>query len=150
VIGYLAAGSSKAEAQLVAVFVKGLGEAGYEDGKTVQIEYRWAENQYDRLPSMAADFVRRQVAVIVATTTPAARAAKAATAAIPIVFTTIADPVQIGFVASLNRPGGNVTGATMLNVELGPKQLETLHGAVPSATIIALSLTRPTPTPRPS
>jgi putative ABC transport system substrate-binding protein len=125
------------------VFVKGLGEAGYEDGKTVQIEYRWAENQYDRLPSMAADFVRRQVGVIVATTTPAARAAKAATATIPIVFTTIADPVQIGFVASLNRPGGNVTGATMLNVELGPKQLETLHGAVPSATAIAL-LVNPT------
>jgi putative ABC transport system substrate-binding protein len=143
VIGYLAAGSAKAEAQLVAVFVKGLAEAGYEDGKTVQIEYRWAENQYDRLPSMAADFVRRQVGVIVATTTPAARAAKAATSTIPIVFTTIADPVQIGFVASLNRPGGNVTGATMLNVELGPKQLETLHGAVPSATVIAL-LVNPT------
>jgi len=143
VIGYLAAGSDKAETQLVAVFVKGLAEAGYADGKTVQIEYRWAENQYDRLPSMAADFVRRQVAVIVATTTPAARAAKAATAAIPIVFTTIADTVQIGFVASLNRPGGNVTGATMLNVELGPKQLEMLHGAVPSATVIAL-LVNPT------
>jgi putative ABC transport system substrate-binding protein len=87
VIGYLAAGSANAEAQLVAVFVKGLAEAGYEDGKTVQIEYRWAENQYDRLPSMAADFVRRQVGVIVATTTPASRAAKAATATIPIVFT---------------------------------------------------------------
>ncbi len=143
VIGYLAAGSSKAEAQLVAVFVKALGEAGYEDGKNVRIEYQWAENQYDRLPSMAADLVRRQVAVIAATTTPAARAAKMATAAIPIVFTTIADPVQIGFVASLNRPGGNATGVTMLNVELGPKQLETLHEVVPSATGIAL-LVNPT------
>jgi putative ABC transport system substrate-binding protein len=138
VIGYLAAGSSKAEAPLVAVFVKGLAEAGYEDGKTIQIEYRWAENQYDRLSSMADDLVRRKVDVIAATTTPAIRAAKAATATIPIVFTTIADPVQIGLVASLNRPGGNVTGATMLNVELGPKQLETLHGVVPSATVIAL------------
>jgi putative ABC transport system substrate-binding protein len=119
VIGYLAAGSSKAEAPLVAVFVKGVGEAGYEDGKTIQIEYRWAENQYDRLPSMAADLVRRQVAVIAATTTPAIRAAKAATATIPIVFTTIADPVQIGFVTRLNRPGGNVTGATMLKKTFG-------------------------------
>src|SRR5476649_1042476 len=143
VIGYLAAGSSKAEAQLVAVFVKGLGEAGYEDGKNVRIEYQWAENQYDRLPSMAADLVRRQVAVIAATTTPAARAAKTATAAIPIVFTTIADPVQIGFVASLNRPGGNMTGVTLLSVEVGPKLLEFLHGALPSATTMAL-LVNPT------
>src|SRR5262249_23646694 len=111
---------------------------GYEDGKNVRIEYRWAENQYDRLPSMAADLVRRNVTVITATTTPAARAAKAATTTIPIVFTTIADPVQIGFVASLNRPGGNVTGATMLSVEVGPKLLELLHGAVPSASTMAL------------
>ena len=138
VIGFLAAGSSEAEARLVTVFMKGLGEAGYEDGKTVRVEYRWAENQYDQLPSMAADLVRREVNVIAATTTPAARAAKTATTTIPIVFTTIADPVQIGFAISLNRPGGNMTGVTMLNVELGPKQLEVLHGVVPSTTAIAL------------
>ena len=143
VIGYLAAASPKSDASLVAAFVKGLGETGYEDGKNVQIEYRWAENQYDRLPAMAADLVRQKVAVIAAVTTPAARAAKAATATIPIVFTTIADPVQIGFVASLNRPGGNVTGVTLLSVEVGPKLLELLHGAVPSATTIAL-LVNPT------
>src|SRR5215831_11374977 len=114
VIGYLAAGSPNSEARLHEAFVKGLGEAGYADGKSTRIEYRWAENQYDRLPSMAADLVRQEVAVLAATTTPAARAAKAATGTIPIVFTTIADPVQIGLVASLTRPGGNVTGATML------------------------------------
>ena len=128
---------------MVAAFVNGLGETGYVDGKNIQIEYRWAENQYDRLPGMAADLVRQQVVVIAAVSTPAARAAKAATATIPIVFTTIADPVQMGFVASLNRPGGNVTGITLLSVEAGPKLVDLLHGAVPSATIIAL-LVNPT------
>jgi putative ABC transport system substrate-binding protein len=143
VIGFLDAASPKSDASLVAEFVKGLGETGYVDGKNIQIEYRWAENQYDRLPGMAADLVRQQVAVIAAVSTPAARAAKAATATIPIVFTTIADPVQMGFVASLNRPGGNVTGITLLSVEAGPKLVDLLHGAVPSATIIAL-LVNPT------
>jgi putative ABC transport system substrate-binding protein len=138
VIGYLAAGSPNSEARLHEAFLKGLGEAGYTDGKNVRIEYRWAENHYDRLPSMATDLVRQDVAVLAATTTPAARAAKAATGTIPIVFTMIADPVQIGLVASLNRPGGNVTGATMLGVEVGPKLLELLHGAVPSASTIVL------------
>jgi putative tryptophan/tyrosine transport system substrate-binding protein len=138
VIGYLAAGNPNSEKRLVDAFLKGLGEAGYEDGKNARIEYRWAENQYDRLPSMAADLVGREIAVIAATTTPAVRTAKAAAGAIPIVFTTIADPVQIGFVASLNRPGGNVTGATMLSVEVGPKLMELLHGAVPSASTMAL------------
>jgi ABC-type uncharacterized transport system substrate-binding protein len=140
VIGYLAAGNPNSEKRLVDAFLKGLGEAGYEDGKNARIEYRWAENQYDRLPSMAADLVGREIAVIAATTTPAVRTAKAAAGAIPIVFTTIADPVQIGFVASLNRPGGNVTGATMLSVEVGPKLMELLHGAVPSASTMALLL----------
>src|SRR6476660_6122331 len=143
VIGYLAAGSPNSEARLHDAFLKGRVEAGYIDGKNTKIEYRWAENQYDRLPSMAADLVRQDVAVLAATTTPAARAAKAATDATPIVFTTIADPVQAGFVASLNRPGGNVTGATLLSVEVGPKLVELLHGAVPSASTMVL-LVNPT------
>ena len=143
VAGYLSANTSSGDARPVAAFVKGLGQAGYEDGKTVKIEYRWADGQYDRLPSMANELVRDQVAVIAALGTPAVRAAKAATSTIPIVFTTIADPVQIGFVASLNRPGGNLTGATLLAVEVGPKLLEMLRGVVPSATIFAL-LVNPT------
>jgi putative ABC transport system substrate-binding protein len=143
VIGYLAAGNPNSEARLFDAFAKGLGEAGYEEGKNARIESRWAENHYDRLPSMAADLVHRGVVVIAATTTPAVRAAKAATGTIPIVFTTIADPVQMGFVASLNRPGGNVTGATLLSVEVGPKLVELLHGAVPSASTMVL-LVNPT------
>ena len=138
VIGYLAAGNSNSEARLHDAFLKGLAKTGYEDGKNARIEYRWAENQYDRLAGMAADLVGRDVAVIAATTTPAARAAKTATGTIPIVFTTIADPVQMGFVASLNRPGGNVTGATLLSVEVGPKLLDMLHVAVPSARTMVL------------
>lgn len=140
VIGFLAAGSSKGDEQIAAALFKGLAETGYEDGKNVRIEYRWADNQYERLPSMAADLVRQKVAVIAATTTPAA---KEATTTIPIVFTTISDPVQIGFVASLNRPGGNVTGVTLLSVEVGPKLLELLRGAAPSATVMGL-LVNPT------
>src|SRR4249920_577986 len=143
VIGYLAAGNPNSEARLLDAFVKGLGETGYEDGKNVRIEYRWADNQYERLPSMAADLVRQKVVVIAATTTPAAKAAKEATTTIPIVFTSISDPVQIGFVASLNRPGGNVTGVTLLSVEVGPKLLELLRGAAPSATVMGL-LVNPT------
>jgi ABC-type uncharacterized transport system substrate-binding protein len=143
VIGLLAAGSSKGDEQITAALLKGLAETGYEDGKNVRIEYRWADNQYDRLSSMAADLVRQKVAVIAATTTPAAKAAKEATTTIPIVFTTISDPVQIGFVASLNRPGGNVTGATLMSVRVGPKLLELLRGAVPSATVMGL-LVNPT------
>jgi putative tryptophan/tyrosine transport system substrate-binding protein len=138
VIGYLAAGNSSSEARLHDAFIKGLAKTGYEDGKNAKIEYRWAENQYDRLPAMAGDLVGRDVAVIAATTTPAARAAKTATGMIPIVFTTIADPVQVGFVTSLNRPGGNVTGATLLSVEVGPKLVDLLHVAVPSARTMVL------------
>jgi len=137
-IGYLAAGNSSSETRLHDAFIKGLAKTGFEDGKNARIEYRWAENQYDRLPAMAADLVHREVTVIAATTTPAARAAKAATGAIPIVFTTIADPVQVGFVASLNRPGGNVTGATLLSVEVGPKLVDLLHVAVPAARTMVL------------
>jgi putative ABC transport system substrate-binding protein len=142
-VGYLSANTSSGDARPILAFVKGLGESGYEDDRNIKIEYRWANGQYDRLPSMAADLVRDQVTVIAALGTPAVRAAKAATATIPIAFTTIADPVQIGFVASLNRPGGNVTGVTLLAVEIGPKLLEMLHGVVPSGTIIAL-LVNPT------
>ncbi len=140
VVGYLSAGTSSGDARPIADFVKGLSETGYQDGKNVKVEYRWAENHYDRLPAMAAELARQKVGVISAMTTPAALAAKAATATIPVVFTTIADPVQIGLVSRLNRPGGNVTGVTLLSVEVGPKLLELLHGAVPSASIIALLL----------
>ena len=140
VVGYLSPGTSSGDARPVADFVKGLSESGYQDGKNIKIEYRWAENHYERLPAMAAELVRQKVSVISAMTTPAALAAKAATATIPVVFTTIADPVQIGLVSSLNRPGGNVTGVTLLSVELGPKLLELLHAAVPSASVIALLL----------
>jgi putative ABC transport system substrate-binding protein len=143
VIGYLGAVAPNSDTRLVDAFIKGLSETGHEDGKNVKIEYRWAEHQYDRLPSMAADLVRQKVAVIAAVATPAVRAAKAATSTIPIVFVTIADPVQMGFVDSLNRPGGNATGLTLLGVEVGPKVLELLHGVVPSATTIAL-LVNPT------
>jgi putative ABC transport system substrate-binding protein len=121
----------------LAAFLKGLGEAGYVDGRNVTIEYRWAEGQNDRLPALAADLVQRQVAVIAATTTPAALAAKAATTTVPIVIETAADPVQLGLVASLNRPGGNVTGVTQTNLEFGPKRLELLHELLPAARVMA-------------
>ena len=143
VVGYLSANTSSGDAGPVAAFLQGLGQTGYEEGKTIKIEYRWADGQYDRLPSMAADLVRDQVAVIAALGTPAVRVAKAATVTVPIAFTTIADPVQMGFVTSLNHPGGNLTGVTLLAVEVGPKLLEMLRGVVPSATIIAL-LVNPT------
>jgi len=123
---------------LEAAFRQGLSDAGYTEGRNVRIEGRWAEGQYDRLPALAADLTQHGVAAIAAFTTPAAKAAKAATATIPIVFTTISDPVQMGFVASLNRPGGNMTGVSVLAVEVGPKLLELLHAAVPSAKAIGL------------
>ena len=143
VVGLLGSATAREWAPSVAAFLRGLGEAGFVEGRDVAIESRWAENHYDRLPSLAAELIHRQVSVITALTTPSAIAAKAATTTIPIVFTTIADPVQIGLVASLNRPGGNLTGVTFLNVEIVPKMLELLHEVVPTATAMA-ALINPT------
>jgi putative ABC transport system substrate-binding protein len=143
VIGFLNGGSAGPFAHLVAAFSEGLKETGYVEGQNLAIEFRWAEGQYDRLPALLTDLVHRQVAVLAATSTPAALAAKAATATIPIVFATDGDPVQLGLTASLSRPGGNVTGVTQLNVEVGPKRLELAHELIPAATVIAL-LVNPT------
>jgi putative ABC transport system substrate-binding protein len=139
VIGYLNSGSPDLDANLGRAFRQGLGETGYVDGRNLAIEYRWAEDQIDRLPALAADLVRRQVTVIYASggSSPAL-AAKAATTTIPIVFRIGADPVEVGLVASLNRPGGNVTGVSLLNVEVGPKRLELIHELVPRAAIALL------------
>ena len=143
VIGFLNSSSPDGYAPMASAFRQGLKETGYVDGHNVAIEYRWAEGRNDRLPSFVADLVQRKVNVIAATTTAAALAAKAATTTIPIVFETTADPVQLGLVASLNRPGGNVTGVTQTNMEIAPKRLELLHELVPTASVMAL-LVNPT------
>jgi putative tryptophan/tyrosine transport system substrate-binding protein len=138
VIGFLNSGTPAGLAHLTAAFRQGLNETGYVEGRNVAIEYRWAEGQYDRLPALAADLVRRQVTVMAATTTPAALAAKTATSAIPIVFSVGADPIAIGLVVSLSRPSGNVTGVNNYLSELGAKRLELLHELVPNAAVIGM------------
>jgi putative tryptophan/tyrosine transport system substrate-binding protein len=135
VIGFLNGGSPGGYALMVAAFREGLKEGGYVEGENVVIEFHWAEGKYDRLEAMAADLVRHQVTVIAATSTPAAHAAKLTTSTIPIVFTTGANPVQLGLVASLNRPGGNVTEVSFLVNELTTKQFEMLHKLTPKADL---------------
>ena len=138
-IGFLHSASPGPYARFMPAFHQGLKEAGYIEGGNVAVEYRWAEDRYDRLPALAADLVNRHVTVIAAVgSTPAALAAKAATTTIPIVFLVGVDPVAIGLVASLARPGGNLTGVANLTGEVGPKRLEMLHAVVPTATTIAL------------
>jgi putative ABC transport system substrate-binding protein len=143
VIGFLRGSSASDSAHLVTAVRRALVEAGYVEGQNVAIEYRWADGQYDRLPALAADLLRRRVAVILAGGPPAALAAKAATKTTPVVFTTADDPVKAGLVSSINRPGGNVTGVSMIGSTLISKQLELLHELVPKVDAIAF-LVNPT------
>jgi ABC-type uncharacterized transport system substrate-binding protein len=137
VVGFLNSASADKYAYLAAAFRQGLSDLGFVDGQNITIEYRWAAGQYDRLSEMAADLVRRE-ATVIAVNTPAVMPAKKATSTISIVFFTAADPVEAGFVASLSRPGGNLTGVSALQAEIGPKRLELLHELVPKATTLAL------------
>ena len=138
VIGFLSGLSPADRTRFVTAFRQGIRETGYVEGQNVAIEYRWALDQYDRLPDLAADLVRRQVAVIAAHDTQSAIAAKAATTTIPIVFVTAGDPVKDGLVASLNRPGGNVTGVSFIAAELGTKQLGLLRELRPGAARVGV------------
>jgi len=139
VIGYLGVSSfEKSAGRSLQAFKRGLAESGYVEDRNVTIEYRWADDEYDRLPALAVELVQRGVAVLVAAGSPAALPAKAATTVIPIVFMIGSDPVELGLVAGLNRPGGNLTGVAYLNVEVAPKRLELLHELIPTAKSIAL------------
>ena len=138
VVGFLNGATSELYTKFLRQFRRGLNEMGFVEGQNVVVEYRWAENHYERLPELAAELVRRQVTVIAATSTPAALAAKATNTKIPIIFTTASDPVALGWVASLARPAGNMTGATQLNMELGPKRFELMRQLLPDASSIAL------------
>ena len=138
VIGFLGPGSAQSDAYRVTAFRRGLNEAGLVEGQNFTIEYRWAEGHYDRLPALTTELVDRRVAVIATSSLPASLAAKAATTIIPIVFETAANPVKVGLVASLNRPGGNITGVTQASEEVAPKRLEILHELLPRAGVLAL------------
>jgi putative tryptophan/tyrosine transport system substrate-binding protein len=138
VVGFLGSSSAADRTRLVTAFRQGIRESGYVEGENVAIEYRWAQDQYDRLPDLAADLVRRQVTVIAAHDTPSSIVAKAATTTIPIVFASGGDPVKLGLVASLNRPGGNVTGVTFVVAELGAKLLGLLHELQPGAVRVGV------------
>src|SRR5262249_55248567 len=136
VVGFLNGTSREGYGRFLSAFLQGLSETGYVENRNITIEYRWAEGHYDRWPGWAAYLVSRRVNVTARTITPANRIAVAATTTFPIVFTTSSDPVELGLVASLNRPGGNVTGAATMNVEVSSKRLELLHETVPPSTII--------------
>jgi putative tryptophan/tyrosine transport system substrate-binding protein len=145
VIGYLDTASASTTKHLVAAFHEGLSAGGYDEGRNVAIEYRWSDGDYDKLPSLAADLVRRNVAVIATINTPTILAAKAATKTIPIVFAVGVDPIKFGLVESLNRPGGNLTGLTQLNIEMEAKRVQLLHELAPSAATIALLINPSSP-----
>lgn len=138
VVGFLYVGRADVDANLAAAFRRGLGETGYIDGQNVTVEYHWAEGHVDRLPSLAADLVHRQITVIAACSTPAALAAKATGTTIPIVFETAGDPIKLALVKSLNHPGDNVTGVTQLSSELISKRLGLLHELIPAAKLVGL------------
>jgi putative ABC transport system substrate-binding protein len=139
IIGFMSSRAAADSAYLIAAFRKGLSEAGYIDGQNVTIEYRWADGRYDRLPALAGDLIKEKIAVLVAVGgEPSALAAKGATSTIPIVFTIGGDPMKIGLVASMNRPGGNATGVNLLAIEPEPKRLAMLHELVPNAALIAI------------
>jgi putative ABC transport system substrate-binding protein len=145
VVGFLNVGTADGNASLAAAFRRGLGETGYIDGQNITVEYGWAEGHFDRLPSLAADLVHRQVTAIAATTTPGALAAKGTGTTIPIIFETAGDPIKLGLVKSLNHPGDNVTGVTQLSSELISKRLGLLHELIPTAKLVGLLVDRADP-----